>query len=193
MAATLVTTIKRFIGTAVEMAALAVTEVPAGSTFFQSDTGRLYVLNSAGNWNVKRMIGDVNMQVGDADVADLNPVPCKLTGRNVILGVRRNVTVTAGATLSMFSTSFLSTTNLSKVYAYALTDTNHNFTINLDQLDNEATLGMSKYPSIKSTTATGVKIASVSALDMAALWADTRVQNSDTVDHVYDVVVGGIK
>jgi len=54
MAAVLVTTIKRFLGTAVEMAALNVAKVPAGSTFFQTDTGLLYNLDSAGFWAVKK-------------------------------------------------------------------------------------------------------------------------------------------
>lgn len=54
MAAVLVTTIKRFLGTAAEMAALNVVKVPAGSTFFQTDTGLLYNLDSAGFWAVKK-------------------------------------------------------------------------------------------------------------------------------------------
>lgn len=48
MAATLVTTIKRYIGTAAEIAAMTLTGIPTGSTFFESDTGILKVLNAAG-------------------------------------------------------------------------------------------------------------------------------------------------
>lgn len=83
MAAILVATIKRFLGTAAEMAAMDVTGIPAGSTFFQTDTGLLYNLDSAGNWAVKKIIGDVNIQVGDVDVGAANPVPMQLTGSTV--------------------------------------------------------------------------------------------------------------
>lgn len=48
MAAQLVTTIKRYIGTAAEIAAMTLTGIPTGSTFFESDTGILKVLNAAG-------------------------------------------------------------------------------------------------------------------------------------------------
>jgi len=65
MAATLVTTIKRFIGTAAEMAALSVVGVSSGSTYFQDDTGLLYVLDSAGNWNPKKITGDVQLMAGN--------------------------------------------------------------------------------------------------------------------------------
>jgi len=48
MAAKLVTTIKRFVGTAAEIAALSLTGIPAGSTFFETDTSRMKILNEAG-------------------------------------------------------------------------------------------------------------------------------------------------
>ena len=48
MAVKLVTAIKRYIGTAAEIAAFDLTGIPAGSTFFESDTGILKVLNEAG-------------------------------------------------------------------------------------------------------------------------------------------------
>jgi hypothetical protein len=83
MAAILVTTIKRFIGTAAEMAALSVVGVPTGSTFFQTDTGFMYTLSSAGTWAIEKIIGDVNLQVNDVDVSAANPVPTQLTGSNV--------------------------------------------------------------------------------------------------------------
>jgi len=54
MAVTLITTTKRFEGTAAEMAAVSVVGVPAGSTFFQSDTGLTYNLSSAGTWNPEK-------------------------------------------------------------------------------------------------------------------------------------------
>lgn len=92
MAAILVTTIKRFLGTAAEMAALSTTGLPAGSTF-QTDTGLLYVLDSGGSWNVKKITAvnathdslnvNANMQVGDTDVGAANPVPTTLSGSNV--------------------------------------------------------------------------------------------------------------
>jgi hypothetical protein len=48
MAVKLVTKINRYIGIAAEIAAIDLTGIPAGSTFFESDTGILKTLNSAG-------------------------------------------------------------------------------------------------------------------------------------------------
>ncbi len=48
MAVKLITAIKRYVGTAAEIAAFDLTGIPAGSTFFESDTGILKVLNEAG-------------------------------------------------------------------------------------------------------------------------------------------------
>ena len=48
MAVQLVTKINRYIGTTAEIAALTLTGIPAGSTFFESDTGILKILNAAG-------------------------------------------------------------------------------------------------------------------------------------------------
>ena len=48
MAAQLVTRINRYIGTAAEIAAMTLTDIPTGSTFFESDTGILKILNAAG-------------------------------------------------------------------------------------------------------------------------------------------------
>ena len=53
MAVVLVTKINRYDGTAAEMAAMTVTGIPAGSTFFQNDTGFIYILNGAGTWTKK--------------------------------------------------------------------------------------------------------------------------------------------
>lgn len=47
MAVKLITTIKRFIGTAAEVAAFDVTGLPVGSPFLESD-GKMKILNSAG-------------------------------------------------------------------------------------------------------------------------------------------------
>jgi len=54
MAATLVTTIKRFTGTSAERVALSVVGVPAGSTYFDDEEGILYVLSKAGTWGPKK-------------------------------------------------------------------------------------------------------------------------------------------
>lgn len=48
MAIQLVSAIKRYIGTAAEVAAFPLAGLPVGSTFFESDTGILKVLNAAG-------------------------------------------------------------------------------------------------------------------------------------------------
>jgi hypothetical protein len=48
LAAQLVTRINRYIGTAAEIAAMTLTDIPTGSTFFESDTGILKILNAAG-------------------------------------------------------------------------------------------------------------------------------------------------
>ncbi len=48
MTVQLVTKINRYIGTAAEIAAMTLTGIPAGSTFFESDTGILKILNAAG-------------------------------------------------------------------------------------------------------------------------------------------------
>lgn len=53
MAVVLVTKINRYDGTAAEMAAMTVTGIPVGSTFFQNDTGFIYILNGTGNWTKK--------------------------------------------------------------------------------------------------------------------------------------------
>ena len=47
MAAILVTTVKRFIGTAVERVALDTTGLQAGSTFYETDTKRFYIYSGA--------------------------------------------------------------------------------------------------------------------------------------------------
>ena len=46
-AATRFDVIEMFIGTAAEMAAMAITGIPLGSRYFQSDTGYWYVLTTA--------------------------------------------------------------------------------------------------------------------------------------------------
>ena len=61
MAVTLVTTIKRYEGTAAEMAAMVVTSVPAGSTFFQNDTGLIFNLSAGGTWTEKKTNGTVQL------------------------------------------------------------------------------------------------------------------------------------
>jgi hypothetical protein len=48
LAAQLVTKINRYIGTAAEIAAMTLTGIPTGSTFFESDTGILKIVNQAG-------------------------------------------------------------------------------------------------------------------------------------------------
>lgn len=52
MAVKMVTTVKRFIGTAAERAAMSITDIPVGSSFFESDTGVIYVFNGAA-WTKK--------------------------------------------------------------------------------------------------------------------------------------------
>lgn len=52
MAVKMVTTVKRFIGTAAERAAMSITDIPVGSSFFESDTGLIYVFNGAA-WTKK--------------------------------------------------------------------------------------------------------------------------------------------
>lgn len=61
MAVTLVTTIKRYEGTAAEMAAMDVAKVPAGSTFFQNDTGLIFNLSAGGTWTEKKTNGTVQL------------------------------------------------------------------------------------------------------------------------------------
>lgn len=80
MAERLITKINRYLGTAAEMAAMDTTGVPAGSTFFTSDEGLLYMLDSAGNWVLK--VGksipvDAN---GDEKFTDANPATVKFPG-----------------------------------------------------------------------------------------------------------------
>lgn len=48
MAAKLITSIKRIVGTAAEIAAVTLTDYPVGSTFFESDTGILKILDQSG-------------------------------------------------------------------------------------------------------------------------------------------------
>ncbi len=102
MAAVLVTTIKRFLGTAAEMAALNVAKVPAGSTFFQTDTGLLYNLDSAGFWAVKKtqlaalpagtaVIGKVS--IDQTTPGTTNKVVAELSGSNAPLSGQKSVTV----------------------------------------------------------------------------------------------------
>lgn len=50
MAIKLVTAIKRFIGTAAEIAGLSLTEVPAASTAYDTTNKKMQILDSAGNW-----------------------------------------------------------------------------------------------------------------------------------------------
>ncbi len=52
--ATRVSIIQRFIGTAAEMAALDTSGLKAGSTFFDTGSGLLYVLDGAGDWHLKQ-------------------------------------------------------------------------------------------------------------------------------------------
>lgn len=48
LAVRLITTIKRFVGTAAEIAAFDLTDIPTGSEFIESDTGKRKILNAAG-------------------------------------------------------------------------------------------------------------------------------------------------
>jgi hypothetical protein len=81
--ARLVTTIQRFIGTAVERAALDTTNINPGSTYFEDDTGLIYALNTdtPKTWIVKK----------DS---------VELTGSDVIQGAVQNVT-TAGTRVQL--------------------------------------------------------------------------------------------
>lgn len=54
MAYRLVTTLQRFLGTAAERAAMTTTGVNPGSTYFETDTGLMYVLDNAGSWQAKK-------------------------------------------------------------------------------------------------------------------------------------------
>ena len=95
MAVTLVTTIKRFEGTAAEMAAMDVTGVPAGSTFYQNDTGLIFGLSAAGAWSEKKTNGTVSVAAGtnlmgkvgidQTTPGTTNKVVAELTGSNMEL------------------------------------------------------------------------------------------------------------
>ena len=51
MAAVLITNIQRHIGTAAERVAMTTTGLPAGSTFFETDTLDTYIYDGS-DWNV---------------------------------------------------------------------------------------------------------------------------------------------
>ena len=73
MAATLVTTIKRFTGTAAERAALSIVGVPVGSTYLETDTGLIYIIDSAGAWAEKTglfKLSGSTVEVIDCVIAD---------------------------------------------------------------------------------------------------------------------------
>ena len=52
MAVKLVTHSPRYIGTAAERAAMSTTGVPVGASFFESDTGIIYIFNGS-DWTKK--------------------------------------------------------------------------------------------------------------------------------------------
>ena len=79
MAATLVTTIKKFSGTAAEMAALDVTGLSVGSTFFTTDEGYIYALNAAGTWDLKKVsVGASALPAGAATAAKQDTAQARL-------------------------------------------------------------------------------------------------------------------
>ena len=97
MAAQLVTRINRYIGTAAEIAAMTLTDIPTGSTFFESDTGILKILNAAGAL-VEAPSESVQLSGSNAlgavavtpiDTVDLATVPTK----GLYVGVAGNVKV----------------------------------------------------------------------------------------------------
>ena len=76
MAAVFVTQIQRFLGAAAERAALDTTGLLSGSTFFETDTGLLYVFGG-GAWNVK------NTQVTSDTLTDIKTAVESIIGAEV--------------------------------------------------------------------------------------------------------------
>lgn len=79
MAVILATTIKNFLGLAADVKP----DAAAGSRFFETDTGNLYISDGAGTWNLM----NPNAMLVDSAGAELfsaaNPASIKLTGRNL--------------------------------------------------------------------------------------------------------------
>lgn len=76
LAVQLVTRINRYIGTAAEIAALTLTDIPVGSTFFESDTGILKILNAAG---ALVEAPSESVSLSGSKVADTDSLPTHLT------------------------------------------------------------------------------------------------------------------
>jgi len=103
MAAKLITTIKRFIGTTAEMAALDITGVPVGSTFLVTDGGKgIYILDSSGVWVAK---------------SDNVTLTGSLTGKSVSVSQTRPNDATAYAANDVVGTSPAANMTFSNVIA----------------------------------------------------------------------------
>ena len=72
MAVVKLSQIERFVGTAAERAAMSVVGVSPGSTFFERDTGDMYLLDGSGNWGKKNISGTIS-------VTDLNTLATQTT------------------------------------------------------------------------------------------------------------------
>lgn len=131
MAVTLVTTIKRFEGTAAEMAAMDVTGVPAGSTFFQNDTGLIFSLSAAGAWTEKKTNGTMQLSAstalagkfipvdtdGDEKFTSGNPASVQLSGSKT--GKEASDTITRGNDATPYAVGDVVSTLAGEVMEFA--------------------------------------------------------------------------
>lgn len=66
---TLVTSIKRYVGISTDTKPTIITDCPVGSTFYETDTGEMYIANAAATWVIK---GD-HVQLSESYPAQATP------------------------------------------------------------------------------------------------------------------------
>jgi len=90
MAVVKLSQIERFIGTAAEMLLYDTTGIPVGSTFFQSDTGKMFALEPAGTWSEKKQaVGESTLPTGASTEAKQDDVIGALEDIRDVDGIKK--------------------------------------------------------------------------------------------------------
>jgi hypothetical protein len=114
----------------------------------------------------------------------------KLTGSNVELQRKLNVTITPGSTIYFEDVSLR---DVSSFYFYGVTTVGHSFKLLILYKHLNGSSGLTVYAEATySKTTTSAQI-NTGKMDVKTLDIAVGIQNNDTVDRAYDAVVGGIR
>lgn len=113
----------------------------------------------------------------------------ELSGRNVELGSSRNITVTAGSRISAIPNTKI---DVPKFYAYAVTDISHSFILRSLYKDINVSSGKSGDVAPELSSSVTGTFVNTNQIETKSQYVGIDITNSDTVSHVYDVVLGGV-